>query len=562
MRGGRTSPGLAVTALRVSSCRKSGMPAPRSTIWRHCAGSSSPSVSAATSPAASFSLSGSSSMSTTPGAHGASRANRLVIRIMVPGMRWVARSPSRSTVVGSAQWRSSAHTRVGVEAAVCASQVTRAWSVCWRSASASTSGRDHRSSVSSPNSGASRRHGVPSPDRHPPVGPANCGEPLLRRLVRVEAEQLLEHAPDRPQCDVAVIRRALGLEHETAFDAHMGRQLRGQRRLPHAVHAADDDHRLLGTRAGPRRPWTSCFHLKRRRRLWPSRPTRATDSGSPRPDAVTARFDRTTWCSSMGRAIPLSVRVPTGFSSKCGSTRCRVVSLITTVPGSASPSRRAATLGTEPGQGRPVDDPRGQPGDHDGARVDADTDCRLDAVPSLQLDGRVRHPLDEPQPGQHGPPGVVLVRGGVAEARHDAVALELEHAAPQLLDGLRRHPPVQGEDVLNDLRLGHFGHVGRLHDVGEDQADEGALAPRAGSARASPAPAWRRRAGSPDRRRARRRPARPRGPTHRWTPRRPWTPGADRSAATAGLPPMRRAVPGPTSPALPPQSPAGWAWLT
>ena len=37
------------------------------------------------------------------------RGTRLVIRIMVPGMRWVARSPSRSTVVGSAQWRSSAH---------------------------------------------------------------------------------------------------------------------------------------------------------------------------------------------------------------------------------------------------------------------------------------------------------------------------------------------------------------------------------------------------------------------------------------------------------------------
>ena len=45
----------------------------------------------------------------------------------------------------------------------------------------------------------------------------------------------------------------------------------------------------------------------------------------------------------------------------------------------------------------------------------------------------------------------------------------------------RRHPAVEDEDVLNDLRLGHLGHVGRLDDVGEDQADEGPLAPGQGA---------------------------------------------------------------------------------
>ena len=133
-------------------------------------------------------------------------------------------------------------------------------------------------------------------------------------------------------------------------------------------------------------------------------------------------------------------------------------------------------VGGRPRDGGAVEDPRGQPGDHDGARMDADADGRLDAVATVQLDGGVRHPFDEPQRGQDRAPCVVLVRGGVAEARHDAVALELEHATAELLDGLRRHPAVEDEDVLDDLGLGHFGHVGRLDDVGEDQADEGPLA--------------------------------------------------------------------------------------
>lgn len=70
---------------------------------------------------------------------------------------------------------------------------------------------------------------------------------------------------------------------------------------------------------------------------------------------------------------------------------------------------------------------------------------------------------------------LILVRGGVAEARDDAVTLELEHATAELLDGLRRHPAVEDEDVLDDLGLRDFGHVGRLDDVGEDEADEGTL---------------------------------------------------------------------------------------
>ena len=133
-------------------------------------------------------------------------------------------------------------------------------------------------------------------------------------------------------------------------------------------------------------------------------------------------------------------------------------------------------VGDRPREGGAVEDPRGQPGDHDGARMDTDADGGLDAVATVQLHAGGPHPLDEPQSGQDSPPRVVLVRHGVSEARHDAVALELEHATAQFLDGLRCHPAVEDEDVLDDLRLGHIGHLGRLDDVGEDQADEGPLA--------------------------------------------------------------------------------------
>ncbi len=111
----------------------------------------------------------------------------------------------------------------------------------------------------------------------------------------------------------------------------------------------------------------------------------------------------------------------------------------------------------------------------------ADPDGRLNVVAALQLNAGVFHPLDQAQRRQDRPSRVVLVRHGVAEAGDDAVALELEYAAAQLLDGLGRHSAVEDEDVLNDLGLGHLGHVGRLHDVGEDQADEGTLAARKGT---------------------------------------------------------------------------------
>ena len=79
-------------------------------------------------------------------------------------------------------------------------------------------------------------------------------QPRLGGLARVEAEQLFEHAADGPQGDIAVIGRTGRLEHGTALDVHVRRELRGQRRLPDAGDAVHDRHRCVGLRPSLRIP--------------------------------------------------------------------------------------------------------------------------------------------------------------------------------------------------------------------------------------------------------------------------------------------------------------------
>ena len=107
----------------------------------------------------------------------------------------------------------------------------------------------------------------------------------------------------------------------------------------------------------------------------------------------------------------------------------------------------------------------------------ANPDSRLNVVATLQLNGGVLHPFDKAQAREDCPSGVVLVCHRVAEAGNDAVALELENAPTQLLDRLGGDSAVEDKDVLNDLGFGLLCHIGRLHDVGEHQADEGARPP-------------------------------------------------------------------------------------
>jgi len=59
------------------------------------------------------------------------------------------------------------------------------------------------------------------------------------------------------------------------------------------------------------------------------------------------------------------------------------------------------------------------------------------------------------QSGPHGALGVVLVRGGDTEDRHEAVALDLWHGAPVVLDDaleLGHRRPDEGEDLLRIQR--------------------------------------------------------------------------------------------------------------
>jgi hypothetical protein len=109
-------------------------------------------------------------------------------------------------------------------------------------------------------------------------------------------------------------------------------------------------------------------------------------------------------------------------------------------------------IGSRPGE---VCGVRGatQAASDDGARVDPHPDGERDAVAAGELGADVRRPLHQPQTGQHRAARVVLVHGGIPEARHHAVALELEHATVQFLHRLGRRPSVQGQDVLDDFGL-------------------------------------------------------------------------------------------------------------
>ena len=70
-----------------------------------------------------------------------------------------------------------------------------------------------------------------------------------------------------------------------------------------------------------------------------------------------------------------------------------------------------------------------QVGDHHPPGVDPDPDLGGHAEPAVQLGAGIPHRGDEVEAGEHGPPGVVLVRLGIAEAGEDAVAGVLHQVA-------------------------------------------------------------------------------------------------------------------------------------
>ena len=179
--------------------------------------------------------------------------------------------------------------------------------------------------------------------------------------------------------------------------------------------------------------------------------------------------------------MPFSERVPTGFSSKCGSTSCRVVSLITTVPGSASPCRRAATLGTDPARAEPSRTPEASPAI---TTVPEWTPTRMaGSMPWRRCSSMDACAIRSTSRSAASTARRASSSWAVGYPKHATTPSPWNWSTrpPSSSMVSDRHPAVEDEDVLNDLRLGHLGHVGRLDDVGEDQTDEGALAPGQGT---------------------------------------------------------------------------------
>ncbi len=199
--------------------------------------------------------SGSSSMSRTDDAHGASIGSRLVIRIIVPGTLAVASRPSRSTRrrVGPVQVLDQDQASAS-DAAACASHATRVRERLLAQRECVDLGAGPPFVGLEPEQRGHQGQGVLVEAGVVEAG-LQLGEPLLGRLAGVEAEELLEHAPDRPQRDVAVIRRAVGLEDGATLESARAR--RARRPAPtcrcRARHGAGRRTVSLGSCRAPRR---------------------------------------------------------------------------------------------------------------------------------------------------------------------------------------------------------------------------------------------------------------------------------------------------------------------
>ncbi len=171
--------------------------------------------------------------------------------------------------------------------------------------------------------------------------------------------------------------------------------------------------------------------------------------------------------------------------------------------GEAAPRQAVGRLGTQngPGRGQPLQARRqvgnvaegqrlGLPlggahfSDDDDARMQADAHVQADAAPGFQLAVEPVEARQDVARGANGPGRFLLVRGGVAEVRQNAVAEVLRHEALLPGDGRAGEGVVLPDQVLPVLQLGAPGQQRRAYDVAKHDRQ---LAPLAGGRRAGPA---------------------------------------------------------------------------
>jgi len=109
-------------------------------------------------------------------------------------------------------------------------------------------------------------------------------------------------------------------------------------------------------------------------------------------------------------------------------------------------------------------------GDHDLARVDAGVDVgEADASPAL---GQRSGVVADGERGPDGPLGVVLVRGGDAEHRHEPVTHHVRDRPAVLLDDpahVVHARPDEGVDLLGVQRGRERGEAGEVREQQRDQ---------------------------------------------------------------------------------------------
>ena len=277
-----------------------------------------------------------------------------------------------------------------------------------------------------------------------------------RDRIRRQRRELLHHLDDRPVGDPLPVGQAAA-PHDAGLDR--GERLRDQPRLAH-TGVADDRHQLaarLRLRALPR------LGDLRELRLAPDEPReRGCAPARPAP--------RRAGSAGTGSDFPFNVSGSTGSATTASCTSACVASPISTSPGAAACSNRAATFTASPVASRSA-----RPGHHL-ARVHADP------AADPQLRQRIPHLHRRPA----GPQRIVLVRRGDAEHRHHRVADELLHRPAVRLDD-RLHPlEVARQQRPQRLRIRRLAERRRPGHVAEQHRHR--LADLARSAPPSPAP--------------------------------------------------------------------------
>ena len=103
----------------------------------------------------------------------------------------------------------------------------------------------------------------------------------------------------------------------------------------------------------------------------------------------------------------------------------------------------------------------------DDSSVQADANLQHDVEQLAEVRVQVNELIEDPQPGEHGPLRIVLMRSGVAEISNQTVADVPRGIAIEAFDGPDARPLITAEDLAEVLSVEQLGERRGVHEVAE-----------------------------------------------------------------------------------------------